>query len=859
MLARLCHRRAVRAALRPATAGQRQLGTSSAAAAAGAALAELGIATSTKPRQLKRLSQDYYWYSPVLRAALDGKVADLVVSPASEAEVVATLRTCHALGVPVTPRGAGTGNYGQAVPLSGGVLLDLRGLVGFHTPTPGVVVAQAGQLMGKMEAALRPGGWELRFFPSTVAMATIGGFVAGGSCGVGSINYGVLRDPGSVIAVRLVTMEAEPRVLELTGDDVLSAVHAYGTNGIITEVTLPLAPAQDWLEAAATFPDTLSAAAAGLAIAESAAIVKRSVCTLGAPIPALPGFEGLGREIAHAGGSATAVAAAGGLNLMLLAPSSLDAAAALIEQHGGTMQCSYTAGEPYGAGGSRRKALYEWKWNHTTLRALRKDERITYLQCGYAADSGAGLLAIVQELEARYGGSAGRGRLDAEVMTHLEFVRMGGRVSAFGLPLVRWESKERLDALIEVHHELGAPVFNPHTFVLEDGGMKQTDQGQLELKRRHDPAGLLNPGKMRAWEGAAVTEGLLFAYDALREGHAGVASAAFAPLSAAMQEQLEADTTGDAEPAPAGGGGVEPEAASPGAAPPVEGFAEGAGGASMAQCRWAGGRSWVDLPTVGWAGVDRARAVALLPVAAVEQHGPHLPTGVDAMQCHGVVEAAHAELGRGPPVYTLPMQAVGTSQEHMAFPGTLSLTPDTLLAVIMDLGVSVRRAGVRKLVLVNGHGGNCDLLGLAARRLRVEQGMLVAVVHYFRDGAGQGVAEGLWPAAEARFGIHGGGIETSMMRHLQPQLVRMDKAEHFRSAAEARADKALFPHGAAVSFGWMAQDLNAAGVVGDAMDSDPERGRTVVERCGRLVAEVVREAVDADVGALLAEGVPYEL
>ena len=476
--------------LRFAVQLQRRGFAASSAAAVEERLEALGVATSTKPGRIKARSQDYYWYSPVLRSALKGRLADIVVSPKTEDEVVAVLRECYELGVPVTPRGAGTGNYGQAVPLRGGVVLDLKDMQGYEMVGDGVVLAAAGQLMGTLENQLREQhGYELRFFPSTVAQATIGGFVAGGSCGVGSINYGVLRDPGNISALRVVTMEAEPRVLELRGEEAMGAIHAYGTNGIIVAVELPLAPAQSWKEVAVTFPDLASAGAAAVALCESPAIAKRQVCTLGAPIPALPGFEGLAREISSAGGDGDAVAGCGAINLMTIGTASLEAVRSISAQHGGTVQCEYVGGEPRGddgGGGGNRHPLYEWAWNHTTLRALRKDERVTYLQCGYADDTLTGVL----ELEEKFGGEAN----DCEVMTHVEWLRLGGRVSAFGLPLVKWSTKERLDELIAGHNAMGAPIFNPHTFVLEDGGMKQTDQVQLDFKQENDPKGLLNPG-----------------------------------------------------------------------------------------------------------------------------------------------------------------------------------------------------------------------------------------------------------------------------------------------------------------------------------------------------------------------------
>ena len=193
---------------------------------------------------------------------------------------------------------------------------------------------------------------------------------------------------------------------------------------------------------------------------------------------------------------------------MTIAASSVEAVTDLTAQHGGLVQCAYVGGETVPGTSSKRHPLYEWGWNHTTLRALRKDESITYLQCGYAGDTLQGVL----DLHERYGGA----EHNDEVMTHVEWLRLGGRVSAFGLPLVKWSSKERLDQLIAEHNEVrafatlavylaglrsgnidaavlqcGAPIFNPHTFVLEDGGMKQTDEAQLAFKESCDPSGLL--------------------------------------------------------------------------------------------------------------------------------------------------------------------------------------------------------------------------------------------------------------------------------------------------------------------------------------------------------------------------------
>ncbi len=195
------------------------------------------------------------------------------------------LEAAHRLKIPVTPRGAGTGNYGQAMPLTGGVLVNLIEMNKVLTSGPGRVVCEPGALIGEVDKATAASGQELRMFPSTRATATIAGFVAGGSGGVGSITWGGLRDFGNVLRLRVMTMEASPRTLELTGEDLHKAVHAYGTNGIITEVEMPLTPRYDWVEAIVGFDSFDAATAYALALGEQDGILKKLVTVVAAPAP----------------------------------------------------------------------------------------------------------------------------------------------------------------------------------------------------------------------------------------------------------------------------------------------------------------------------------------------------------------------------------------------------------------------------------------------------------------------------------------------------------------------------------------------------------------------------------------------
>jgi len=200
------------------------------------------------PAVLKKKSRDFYWFSPILKRELDQVIGDLIVSPKNESELTEAISIAYRMDVPVTPRGAGTGNYGQAMPLSGGLVLNLLGLNDISKPQLGSIVAGAGATFVEIDAAARSQSTqELRIFPSTYRSASIGGFVAGGSGGVGSIRWGGLRDLGNVSRARIVTVEATPRILTLEGDEVLKIAHANGTNGLITQVEMPLAPAYLWI------------------------------------------------------------------------------------------------------------------------------------------------------------------------------------------------------------------------------------------------------------------------------------------------------------------------------------------------------------------------------------------------------------------------------------------------------------------------------------------------------------------------------------------------------------------------------------------------------------------------------------
>src|SRR5579863_5199242 len=238
------------------------------------------------PQAVEQLSRDFYWYSPVLRKQLDGKLGEVVVQPLTAAEIQNVFRYCYAKNLPVTARGAGTGNYGQAVPLEGGVVLDLSRMDRIEEITAdGVAICEPGVRLGTLENKARKTGWELRCYPSTIIKASVGGFLGGGSGGIGSVAHGNLRDFQTVRAIEAITMEAEPRVVLHQGEDVHDILHAWGTNGIATRIWLALAPAVEWSQCAVAFDGFDAAFDFSEQIAGCKNWTKRLVTTFEWPIP----------------------------------------------------------------------------------------------------------------------------------------------------------------------------------------------------------------------------------------------------------------------------------------------------------------------------------------------------------------------------------------------------------------------------------------------------------------------------------------------------------------------------------------------------------------------------------------------
>ncbi|MBO6757985.1 MAG: FAD-binding oxidoreductase [Roseibium sp.] len=436
-----------------------------------------GLQIEDNPQIVKQKSRDFFWYSPVLKQQLDHVTADMIVTPETEADIIRILKACFAHDIPVTTRGAGTGNYGQAMPLSGGLVLNLAQLNKIKEIRPGVVVAEAGAIISDIDDAARAhSGQELRMHPSTYRTATIGGFIAGGSGGVGSINWGGLRDIGNVIRLRVITMEAEPQILEMTGEDLQKVMHAYGTNGIITEVEMPLTAAYDWVDVMVGFDAFMDGVHFADELGNLDGLLVKEVAPIAAPVP----HDYFLRHQKFIRKDMSVV-------VCMVAPFAMDAFAAFTARHR-KASIVYRSDKASEAEKKGLPPAFELTWNHTTLRGLRVDPTITYLQVLYPFPHQIERVRTMSEL------------LGDEVPTHLEYVRFDGKVTCFGLPIVRYTNEDRLNEIIRMHEDNGCPIFNPHRYTLEEGGMKQTDAVQLAFKKQADPKGLLNPGKMIAWE-----------------------------------------------------------------------------------------------------------------------------------------------------------------------------------------------------------------------------------------------------------------------------------------------------------------------------------------------------------------------
>lgn len=414
----------------------------------------------------ERFSRDFFEYSPVLREKLEGCCAELVVRPRSVDAVVSVSGICSRHGIPLTLRGAGTGNYGQCVPLNGGIVMlmgALRQIREFNLSTYAVRV-EAGCLLGDLERYLSAKGRELRLLPSTWRSASVGGFIAGGSGGIGSVKWGFLRDPGHLLGLEVVTVEDNPRkmLLDATSSEALN--HAYGTNGIITALTLATTYAVSWQEVAIDCTNWSDAVELLNCCARAA--VELHLCSLLEKeiVESIPNWSGspMGKHRL----------------LILVSPDGVSTLERMTQSLGASFNLLGPEESRCGNG------LRELTWNHTTLHMRSLDPEWTYLQMLLPQPE----LEALEILKSRWGN---------DLLWHLEAVRQQGVQRLVALPVVRWRGFSSLNKLMNDCREVGAVLFNPHALTVEDGGLGIVDGDQVKTKHLFDPKGILNPGKLK--------------------------------------------------------------------------------------------------------------------------------------------------------------------------------------------------------------------------------------------------------------------------------------------------------------------------------------------------------------------------
>ncbi len=438
-----------------------------------------GIRIYDDPKQVELRSRDYFWYSPILTEDIGHYLGDLVVIPKDQDEVRRVAAAAAKLRIPITVRGGGTGNYGQCVPLEGGIILDMTKIDRIIAIEPGKVRVEGGARISRLDDAVRETGQELLMYPSTRRIATIGGFFSGGSGGIGSLRHGMLRDDGNVYSVKVLTVEPEPKIIELTGRDIHKVQHAYGTNGIILELEIGLTKATEWVHTAALFDSYEATLKFCLK-----ALEENLDCYLLTTVDRrFARFYTKFGDLFPSDKDAV---------FAMIAPEELARFEQLATEFGGNVSFSMTLDELHKAG---LQPAYECGWNHTTLQALKAEPGWTYLQVAYPRPFDIDV--VTRQIE-RYG--------ETQYMHH-EMARLEGEVQIFALPLVRFEGRDEMYRLIEELEQVdGCDIYDPHAYTIEDGGMKEIDSMQIEFKKQADPYGLLNPGKTRGWTADMVAK-----------------------------------------------------------------------------------------------------------------------------------------------------------------------------------------------------------------------------------------------------------------------------------------------------------------------------------------------------------------
>ena len=428
------------------------------------------IICTTDERQLRLKSRDFYWYSPVLTPQLEKCRADIVVEPRNEEEIASVAAAAAKRRIPLTLRGGGTGNYGQSVPLKGGIILDMTRFNKVIAVEPGRIRVQAGAFIQAALAAALASGQQLMMYPSTMRVATIGGYLGGGFAGIGSVRHGIIRDSGMIRSLKVMTVEEAPRILTLSGDEVGFVFHAWGTTGIILEAELKLVPAEPWIDCITTFPSYAQVIGFGNAAFDSdldifllSAVERRFA----------PFYKRLNT---YFDGSRDAM-------FSMVKESDVDRFFSLAARHGG--ERAMAVSEVQSAAANLRR-IHETAFNHTTLMALQVDRGWTYLQVVMPNPFEPSLVEAQMQ------------RFAGEVLMHHEYTKEKGRCRIGGLPLIRYTTEKRLNEIMRSFEDDGCVLNNPHIFKLEDGGRFDPEGRKMAFRSRVDPHGLMNPGKLRS-------------------------------------------------------------------------------------------------------------------------------------------------------------------------------------------------------------------------------------------------------------------------------------------------------------------------------------------------------------------------
>jgi FAD/FMN-containing dehydrogenase len=442
---------------------------------------------TTDPKLLKNNSTDYAWFSNVLEEDLNGCTAQVVAWPATEDELAGVLAAAYDVRAPVTIRGGGTGNYGQCVPLRGGLVVNTERLNAILTLEEGRARVQAGVRFVDLDGAAAASGQEICIYPSTYLTATIAGFAAGGSMGVGSVMHGTLVDD-NVLGATVLPVVAAPTPEYVEGPAIARYLHAYGTTGVLQDVTVPLTPRKRWEQGVISFPSLAACHEFCLALLTDPALDKRLITSVD------PGVvQYFSRARLRFDRERTAA-------LLLYREDQRDAVQALAARHGGRPDAVLAP--------DSKTRITDFTWNHTTLWAKKADRRhLTYLQCRFDVERFPRQIAAIR---AEYGD---------DFAFHGEYALSGGAPFLASLPIVAYRGRDHLDRMVAFLESMDVFVANPHRYLLEEGSSVENVDELVETKRRNDPAGLLNPGKLASWteHGAAPRKRATFSLASTRK------------------------------------------------------------------------------------------------------------------------------------------------------------------------------------------------------------------------------------------------------------------------------------------------------------------------------------------------------